>query len=265
MDFDDSQRAVLALTSGRHAVFAPPGSGKTELLAHRVRAAVERGVDPARMACLTFTNRAARAMVERMPPSCARVFVGNFHAFGLRYLGREGVFPIGGTVLDEEDAHLFVVDAANVTLERLSSAERVEIGRLGDGALIDLIRLQAAATTRRDLGLDREVIEEVAARLPREVRARSVLARFLRKAAACYEALKHRSLAVDFEDILALTDQRLVRIGRLGEAGPMDWVQVDEAQDLNAIQWSILDLLTDEHSHAQPPLNPGPISTQPPS
>jgi DNA helicase-2/ATP-dependent DNA helicase PcrA len=249
MDFDESQRAVLALTTGRQAVFAPPGSGKTALLVHRVRAAVDRGVDPARMACLTFTNRAARVMVERMPPTCARVFVGNFHAFGLRLLGREGVFPIGGTVLDEEDSHLFLVDAVEESLAALAPARREGISRMGIGALSGLTRLRAALDLRRELRLDREVVEEAAVQLPAAAGAGRETERFLREAAGRYRALKRRSLAIDFEDILALTAEHLAHRRRLGEPGPMDWVQVDEAQDLNAIQWSILRDLLHDGSH----------------
>jgi DNA helicase-2/ATP-dependent DNA helicase PcrA len=257
MDFDGSQRAVLALASGRHKLFAPPGSGKTELLAHRVRAAVERGLDPGRMACLTFTNRAARVMTERMPPACAAVFVGNFHAFGLRHLRREGLFPLGAAVLDEEDAHLFAVDAVERALGALSGKARDGLeGRWGGEALVGLAKGWFGVATRRRHRLSREAVEEAERLFGGAVDGSGgpgskdpTLARFLGLADAEYQEQKRRSLALDFEDILSLTADSLGRWRRGGGGGRLAWVQVDEAQDLNAIQWSILDLLTDERSH----------------
>ena len=74
------QKEILFLSSGMHLVLAPPGSGKTELLASRVPLAIENGVLPEQMLCVTFTNRAARNIKIRSgdmqgnPP-----FRGNLH------------------------------------------------------------------------------------------------------------------------------------------------------------------------------------------
>ena len=59
MNLTDEQQKVVAISAGRHLVLAPPGSGKTEMLSQRIVRAVESGIDPARMLCATFTNRAA--------------------------------------------------------------------------------------------------------------------------------------------------------------------------------------------------------------
>ena len=67
MNLTDEQQQVVAISAGRHLVLAPPGSGKTEMLSQRIVRAAESGIDPARMLCATFTNRAAFEMRTRHP------------------------------------------------------------------------------------------------------------------------------------------------------------------------------------------------------
>ena len=71
---DEFQKKVITLDSGYHLVLAPPGCGKTDILAERVVRALSCGVSLDDMLCLTFTNRAARGMRSRIlenviPPS----------------------------------------------------------------------------------------------------------------------------------------------------------------------------------------------------
>ncbi len=257
MIFDKAQQEVLNLKTGRHKVFAPPGSGKTELLSHRVRMAVEQGVDPERMACLTFTNRAARVMTERMPPSCNQVFVGNFHAFGIRFLMRHGHFSLGGAVLDEEDADLFVTDALDTVLVSLRESKRKKfLVRWGKGPLIDLAKKFSRLETQRRLDLPNSVVEENQRLLGRSSRSREamkdkqpLLFRVMSRTYAKYVGLKKASMAIDFDDILSFTAHHLLVETNNSECPRLCWVQVDEAQDLNAIQWLILNLHIDDKSH----------------
>ncbi len=89
MNLTDEQQKVVAISAGRHLVLAPPGSGKTEMLSQRIVRAVESGIDPARMLCATFTNRAAfemRARVEAHYQEAAMPEVGNLHHFCFRFL-----------------------------------------------------------------------------------------------------------------------------------------------------------------------------------
>ena len=54
---DPAQRTVIGLEKGYHLVLAPPGCGKTDILAERIARALADGFSPAEMLCLTFTNR----------------------------------------------------------------------------------------------------------------------------------------------------------------------------------------------------------------
>ena len=107
---DDSQREVIAAEGGYHLVLAPPGCGKTQILTERIRRAHQRdGVPYKDMLCLTFTNRAARAMVERINEhindiDVADVYVGNVHRFCSKFLFDNGLLAAETSIIDDEDA-----------------------------------------------------------------------------------------------------------------------------------------------------------------
>lgn len=106
---DESQRQVINAEGGYHLVLAPPGCGKTQILTERIRRAHGEGVPYAEMLCLTFTNRAARGMVERIKEridddDVSDVYVGNVHRFCSKFLFENAILPAETSIIDEEDA-----------------------------------------------------------------------------------------------------------------------------------------------------------------
>ena len=107
---DESQRRVIGAYNGYHLVLAPPGCGKTQILTERIQHAhVEYGVEYEDMLCLTFTNRAARGMLERIrayidDANVEKVFVGNVHRFCSKFLFEYNLVPAESSIIDEEDA-----------------------------------------------------------------------------------------------------------------------------------------------------------------
>ena len=98
------QREILQLNAGRHLVLAPPGTGKTELLAHRVRDALLAGIPPERILCLTFTVRAAEEMKTRIRAAIPRARLpelGNFHHWCHHFLFSRKLVPGNWEVADE--------------------------------------------------------------------------------------------------------------------------------------------------------------------
>ena len=106
---DASQQEVIDINEGYHLVLAPPGCGKTQILTERIRKAHKQGVPYEDMLCLTFTNRAARGMQERIHENIddedvGNVFVGNVHRFCSKFLFDAGLIPAETSIIDEEDA-----------------------------------------------------------------------------------------------------------------------------------------------------------------
>lgn len=125
MTFTDQQKQVLELNNGLFLVLAPPGSGKTELLSHKILKEINDGVPPEKIACLTFTNRAARNMEDRLKRNLSenqlqKVFVGNMHSFSLRFLKENDLLSYSTSLLDEEDSELLMKEAKAAYLKMLN-------------------------------------------------------------------------------------------------------------------------------------------------
>ena len=132
MRLTPDQEAVVALSSGRHLVLAPPGSGKTEMLSRRITEAVKRGVDPARMLCATFTNRAAFEMRERVRRDGGGLVlpdVGNLHHFCHAFLASVGRLHCGMHVLDEIQQAEFAKEVVDVLRRELRECAAGSLAR----------------------------------------------------------------------------------------------------------------------------------------
>lgn len=108
---DKSQDRAVAHRDSPYLLQAGPGTGKTRTLIKRIVALIEDGVDPASILVLTFSNRAAGELSERLehavPEGAAKVWVGTFHAFGLnvvRRFYRELNLPATPILFDRSDA-----------------------------------------------------------------------------------------------------------------------------------------------------------------
>ena len=109
IQLNENQKKVIEATGGHYLVLAPPGCGKTQMLTERIVYAHEHGIDYDEMICLTFTNRAARGMTERIArrigdQSATDVFVGNVHRFCSKFLFENSIVPPESSVIDEDDA-----------------------------------------------------------------------------------------------------------------------------------------------------------------
>ena len=118
---DASQKAAAEAESGPHLIEAGPGTGKTRTLIARIDWLLNRGVDPSSILVLTFSNKAAEELRERVavsaPNAAPAIWAGTFHAFGLEVLRKFGHFQ-------ELDPHVRLVDPGNALLlleERLPS------------------------------------------------------------------------------------------------------------------------------------------------
>jgi len=262
----NEQQKIVDLYEGQHLVLAPPGTGKTELLVHRLSNAINSGIPQEEIACLTFTNRAAENMVERVHQEIGDndIFIGNIHSFCNRYLIKNNLIPQITSLLDEEDQRQMFSDVIFDVTKDIASDNSSMPNKL-EGALKDLtnadyfsvsaILAHLSYLKRKDfkivdsinygaLNLDTYTSLFSDPILSLECRKHVISLIYSR-----YEQLKDESNYIDFDDLLTLS------YFNLSQKLPQDnfeitWLQVDEAQDLNPFQWGIIDKISDKkHSH----------------
>ena len=218
----EQQTAVRHL-DGPLLVVAGPGSGKTRVLTHRVAALVDAGVAPRSILALTFTNKAAEEMRERIghlvdEHTAKDLWVSTFHSFCLRVLRRYAnkvELPQNFTVLDRSDA------------ERTLKIVMRELGHDVD----DARQYQSAISFAKN---QRHTPADLAARGGTNAAIAEVFER--------YQQQLTKQAAVDFDDLLTLTlrlvtgDENVLRALR----ARFQRILVDEWQDTNAVQYEIV-------------------------
>ncbi len=146
MDYLESlnpeQRNAVLQTDGPVMIIAGAGSGKTRVLTYRIAHLIEKGVDPFNILSLTFTNKAAKEMRERIEqvvgPNARNLWMGTFHSVFakiLRFESEKVGYPSNFTIYDADDSKSLIktivkelgldekIYKANVVLGRISSAK----------------------------------------------------------------------------------------------------------------------------------------------
>ena len=244
MTLTSEQLSVANLVSGRHLVLAPPGSGKTEMLSQRIIRALGSGVDPEKMLCATFTNRAAFEMRDRVAgaagPDCKLPDVGNLHHFCHRFLLSVHRLHPGKHVLDESQQLDFVREVTDVLREEPS--EIVE-GLFADyeeedkSPYPDILSAVLISHQWR-LGIPSCYLRQIPPQMHELVEC-GVISKLER----AYTGLKRKFRSVDFDDLVNETFLYLTK-NPLDDDRRFDWIQIDEVQDLNPLQWRIVRELT---------------------
>jgi DNA helicase-2/ATP-dependent DNA helicase PcrA len=244
IDYDaslnDEQRAVALADPKPLLVLAGAGSGKTRALTYRVARLIDEGIAPEQILLLTFTNRAAKAMLDRVASiinghHAQRVMGGTFHHVANAILRRHAEaigYGENFTIIDREDAR-DVMDAAVVDAKIKVTQERFP----KSDVLLDLASI--TINTQRPA---REIVQERAPRflhLSDEIMA--VCQAFVRR--------KVERNLMDFDDLLMNWKVLLEEGGTLAQkiAASYRAVLVDEYQDTNALQGQIVDLMARVH------------------
>ncbi len=235
MELNDRQRQAVETTEGPVLVIAGAGSGKTRVLTERIAYLVRsKKIPPRNILAFTFTNRAAREMKERLearnPGISEELWVGTFHATGVKILRRHGVkVGIGRnfSIYDANDSLDLVKECiARKTLEgsilRSPTSIRDQISRWKNELISPEMSVERVSNN----------IERRIAAVYRE-----------------YEAGLRRANALDFDDLIARVVELLAADGetRVYYARRFRYVLVDEFQDTNPIQLAMIDALASEH------------------
>jgi len=221
-----AQREAIRYLDGPCLVIAGAGSGKTRVITHKIAHLVDAGVKPSAIAAITFTNKAAREMAERLGklvklPEKERPLVSTFHSLGVQMLRRDAKrlgLKASFSILDADDALAILQQALATTDRKLLRAAQTRIS-LWKNALVEPGEAAASAA---------DAVEHQTARAYRDYAA----------TLAAYQA-------VDFDDLIRLPVQLLRADPEVAQAWRerLRYLLVDEYQDTNACQYELLKLL----------------------
>jgi len=239
-DLNEAQQEAVTSHKGPALVIAGAGSGKTRVLTYRIAYLLSMGISPSRILALTFTNKAANEMKERIAtmvsPDLARsLWMGTFHSLFARILRREAEvlgFPSNFTIYDTIDSRSLI----KTIVRELSLDEKIYkpsevFGRIS-AAKNNLV------TPDVYLGSGEFQVRDQVSRRPR---LGEVYDRYVKRC-------KHFG-AMDFDDLLLQTNllfrDHPAVLDKYRES--FDYVLVDEYQDTNYSQYLIVKKLSEVH------------------
>lgn len=240
-ELNEQQFAVVSSRPGPALVIAGAGSGKTRTLTHRVAYLLDKGVDAGNILLLTFTNKAAREMLERVeqlvPGDVRGLWSGTFHSVGNRILRRhsdELGYTRSFSILDRDDQKSMMKQVVKECAIPKTNAAGKKFPKVD--VLISIISLAENTC---------ESIDEVIYSQFSQV---DTWTEEIKSVARAYQKKKKDTNSMDFDDLLVLTLKLLQDHEdlRVLYQRKFKHVLVDEYQDTNRVQCDLIDLLVGE-------------------
>ncbi len=239
---NEQQREAVTSGDGPLLILAGAGSGKTRVIAYRIAYLIaERGIWPRNIVAVTFTNKAAEEMRNRVSKILEGVELGSaplistFHSLCVRILRRDiealkAGYTRAFTIYDQDDSVRLVKNC----IRDLGLDERQLTPR----------SVQAAISSAKNRGEDAEVF---AARAQHIDERRASIARVFQQ----YEERLQRNNALDFDDLLIKTVRLLRDVPEVRERynERFRYILVDEYQDTNSLQFGLIRLLTEQQQN----------------
>lgn len=228
---NEAQKAAVAHIEGPLLTLAGPGSGKTRVVTHRIANLLLEGVSPHSIVALTFTNKAAKEMKKRVQQLVGEtpVWMGTFHGFCARFLRRYHQYvglPPSFSIFDPSDAKDALKQAIATTDVQLTHLNFDSIQR-------DISNLKNNLVTPEALPSIRQTANNMV----------------LSKIYPAYQQYLLKCGAVDFDDLLMHTAVLLRSNNELRSYldRAHQFILVDEYQDTNMAQYSIVRALAYDH------------------
>jgi DNA helicase-2/ATP-dependent DNA helicase PcrA len=228
---NDQQKEAVLATDGPVSVLAGAGSGKTRVLTTRIYHLIRQGIAPESILAVTFTNKAAREMKERLATRLGNEgslpFVATFHGLGREILQQYGS-PLGiprfFTIFDRDDSERIIKEGLKaLDVDPKEIAPRFVMSRISKSKSDGVSQQTFSEKSSRDSFRNR-IIADVWKR---------------------YEEALKREKALDFDDLIVLPVKLLETYPevRAMVQRRFSHVHVDEYQDTNALQARFVDLL----------------------
>jgi len=241
-ELNEAQRAAVEQTDGPALVIAGAGSGKTRVLTYRIAHLLQQGVKPYRILSLTFTNKAAKEMKERIATVvgadvASGLWMGTFHSIFARILRYESKvlgYPSSFTIYDTTDSKNLIKSI----VKRMKLNEKA----YKPGAVLSCI-----SSAKNDLvtpvAYARDPNRMEADKASQKPMVYEIYARYMRD---CY-----KSGVMDFDDLLLNTNILFRDHPEILKKyqSHFDYVMVDEYQDTNFSQYLIIKKLAEQHNN----------------
>ncbi len=233
---NDRQREAVECTEGPLLVLAGAGSGKTRILTHRIGYLIEGGVAPWHILAITFTNKAASEMRERVDrlldsSAAASVFVSTFHSMCVRLLRRD-IDKLGYdrdfTIYDSDDQKTLIRQCIKeLNIDTKSYKERA---------------MQSIISSQKNDMVDAAAYTSEASDIY-EINAAKVYTEYEKKLKA--------NNALDFDDLLVRTVELFRKFPEVLEfwQDRFRYIMVDEYQDTNNVQFELIRLLSAKYGN----------------
>jgi superfamily I DNA/RNA helicase len=242
----EQQTAAVVHDTGPALVIACPGAGKTLTIAYRIAHLLDQGVNPNHILAVTFTNKAANEMKERVRNLVGReskdVWISTFHSFGAKVI-RSNIehfgFPRNFTICDASDSESYIKAAVGAVLEQPAFVGQKQ-RYINFGFDTPKFCKRVISSWKQKLLLPSEVLE----RGEEHSEIGYLIAVYTQ-----YQKMLKRAESVDFDDLLMLVVREFAKKGPLIRkySERFRHVLVDEFQDTNYSQFRMLRLLTRVH------------------
>lgn len=234
-----SQKEAALHKDGPLLIVAGAGAGKTKTITHRIVNLIKEGVNPSNILAVTFTNKAAKEMREKILNEINKnnlgqntvPFISTFHSLGV-YIIKENAHLVGVTknftILDDSDTNSIIKEA-------LKEAEI-------DPKQYEPKRIKGIIS--REKGKFTKMEEYIA-------NAEDYLSRIVARIWKIYEEKKAKENALDFDDLLIKATRLLKENKEVREYYQQKWnyVHIDEYQDTNEAQYIMTKLLSENHKN----------------
>lgn len=228
------QIAAVAQTDGPVLILAGAGSGKTRVLTYKVAYLISKGVDPNEILAVTFTNKAANEMKERvmkLVDQTSQPYVGTFHAFCAKFLRQEGYhigLPAGYLIYDSSDSQTLV--------KQVMADLGISIKSFKPSSILNGI-----SSAKNELLTPEEYSDF----------ARGHWSETVARVYRVYQEELKRASACDFDDLLMQTVKLFEKNPDVLSkwSGRYKYVLVDEYQDVNRAQYILTKQLSSVHGN----------------
>jgi len=237
-NLNESQKAAVVHKEGPMIIIAGAGSGKTRVLTYRIAHLMNQGVDSFNILSLTFTNKAAREMKNRIADvvgasEAKNLWMGTFHSVFARILRSEGThlgYPSNFTIYDTQDAvRLLSSIIKEMQLDKDKYKPKQVLSRISS--------FKNSLITVKAYYNDKELIE--ADKMAQRPKMGEIYHKYVER---CFKAG-----AMDFDDLLLRTNELLTRFPEVlaKYQDRFEYILVDEYQDTNHSQYLIVRALAD--------------------